>query len=488
MLRDVAEDIVSNFASRRILCVGDLMIDRFVSGSIERISPEGPVPVLAKKDISSFAGGAANVARNIVRLGGKCSLVGVVGSDSAGQELTKIIRAEGVDASCIEDPHRPTTQKSRFISSGQQMLRVDEEVTAPVSEQILQELLTNCRQLMTESDVVVISDYAKGAISAALVAELCALAKSRDIPVIVDPKSQSFEKYRGATYITPNLKETRLATGFVVTDDQTVEAAAQALLGHLPFKGVLITRESQGMSLMERDRPAFHSRACAREVFDVAGAGDTVVATFALCLATGAEAASAVTLANRAAGIVVGKRGIGTVSAQELLADELWEDVYEIGSSSQKIRSLDSAVTRAEGWRKAGLRIGFTNGCFDIIHAGHIRSLQYARANCDRLIVGVNSDASVRRLKGSGRPINNQFDRAAILAALDAVDMIVIFDDDTPLQLIQSVAPDVLIKGADYEKSAVVGGSFVLARGGQILTHPLLDGRSTTNLVQKMSD
>ncbi|MBU3890374.1 D-glycero-beta-D-manno-heptose-7-phosphate kinase [Methylosinus sporium] len=487
MTIDRSEDVVSNFGSRRIMCVGDLMVDRFISGSIERISPEGPVPVLAKSSVESFAGGAANVARNIARLGGRCSLVGVVGVDPAGVELKDILLSERiVNACCIGDPERPTTQKNRFISGGQQVLRVDEELVTPVSDGIFEALLKECRKWISECDAIVISDYAKGCVSSALVSEICDLARPRNIPVIVDPKSDCFTKYDGATFITPNLKETFAATGVAVADDRAAERAGRAILAESSFEGVLITRESRGMSFVPRDGEAFHSRATAREVFDVVGAGDTAVATFALSLAAGAKVNSAVTFANRAAGIVVGKRGTATVTKQELLVEMSCGDDYRIDGGLQKIRSFESAVTRAEGWRRANLRIGFTNGCYDIIHAGHIRSLQYARANCDRLIVGLNSDASVARLKGIGRPINKQYDRAAILAALDAVDMVVVFDGDTPLRLIEIVAPDLLVKGADYDASAVVGADFVLSRGGRVLTHSLLDGRSTTNLLQKM--
>jgi D-beta-D-heptose 7-phosphate kinase/D-beta-D-heptose 1-phosphate adenosyltransferase len=375
----VAEEVISNFRSRRVICVGDLMLDRFLSGTIERISPEGPVPVLTKKSTASFTGGAANVARNIAQLGGRCAVIGVVGEDTAAAELGELLCSEGIEARCVKDPQRPTTQKNRFISSGQQVLRVDEESVAPVSDRILQVVLDECRQRISESDVVVISDYAKEAVSAALVSESCKLARRRNIPINVDPKSGSFKKYLGATYITPNLKETHAAVGISVADDQMAESAGRAIREELPFEGVLITRESQGMSLIGRDGLVFHSRATAHEVFDVAGAEDTVVAAFALCLAAGADIRLAVTLANVAAGVVVGKRGTATLTTNELLAEASSNGAYEIESSRQKIRSLASAAKCAEVWRNANLRIGFTNGCFDIIHAGHVRSLQFAR-------------------------------------------------------------------------------------------------------------
>jgi len=478
--------ITDKFTGVRVLCIGDVMLDRFVSGNVKRISPESPVPVLSISGSQSFPGGAANVARNVASLGGQCTLLSVVGRDAVARELEATMQSmAGVTCSFCVSPDRPTSEKIRFVAHGQHMLRADAEVTAAIDAAASQELLDTVDRLVARHDVMVLSDYAKGVLTDAVLRGCIAAAKAAGLPVVVDPKSVDLRRYAGASVITPNSKEVHDATGIDPTDDDLqAEAAGTALLESAAVDAVLVTRAHRGMTLVTGSLPALHVEASAREVFDVVGAGDTVIATLSVALGAGLELAEAARLANFAAGVVVAKRGTATVTQTEL-ADEL----VRLGSGSlqalqAKIISRSEAKEISATWRKNGFKVGFTNGCFDILHVGHLAILAYARQNSGRLIVAVNSDASVRRLKQSGRPINCEADRAMVLAALVTVDAVVVFDEDTPLELIQELTPDVLIKGADYTIEQIVGAQHVLAHGGKVLRCELVPGRSTTRVVE----
>jgi D-beta-D-heptose 7-phosphate kinase / D-beta-D-heptose 1-phosphate adenosyltransferase len=469
----------------RVLCIGDVMLDRFISGRVNRISPESPVPVLSISGSKTFPGGAANVARNIASLGGRCTLISVVGQDSVGRELRETLQTEqAITCEFCVSTERPTSEKIRFIAQGQHMLRADAEVTTPIGPSTTEELLRSVEKLAGQHDVMVLSDYAKGLLTDDVVRACIAIAKKLGLPVVVDPKSINLERYAGATVITPNSKEARDATGIDPTEDnEHAEAAGAAILASTGVESVLLTRAHRGMTLMSGEGLTVHIQASAREVFDVVGAGDTVIATLALGLGAQLDIEAAARLANVAAGVVVGKRGTATVTQTEV-ADEVQRlSGGSLRGLQEKILSRADAIELAHTWRKNGYKVGFTNGCFDILHVGHLSILTFSRQNSGKLIVAVNSDASVKRLKEAGRPINPEIDRAMVLAALSAVDAVVVFDEDTPLELIEELNPDVLIKGADYTIENIVGAKHVLSYGGKVLRCELIPDKSTTRVV-----
>lgn len=476
---------IEQLSTAKALCVGDVMLDRFISGSVKRISPESPVPVLSVQRSSAVPGGAANVARNIASLGGHCTLLSVVGQDEIAGELARAIETvAGVQVQLLRQPGRPTSEKIRFVAQGQHMLRTDTETVEPISSALEDDLLRAIEQALPGHNVLVLSDYAKGVLTDRVVAGAIALARSRGLPTVVDPKSSQMGRYAGATVITPNAKEVFDATGIDPTENDALAIeAGRRLIATASLHNVLVTRAHRGMTLVPATGEAQHIAASAREVFDVVGAGDTVVATLALSLGVGQDIHTAAMLANTAAGIVVGKRGTATVSQTELRDALQMEAHGGLRQLRDKIVSLAEAQALVESWRRDGFKIGFTNGCFDILHIGHLSILNFSRAHSGRLIVGVNSDASVRRLKGQTRPINQQDDRALLLAGMAAVDAVVLFDEDTPLQLIEGLQPDVLVKGADYTVDRIVGADVVLRRGGRVLTCDLVAGRSTSNVV-----
>jgi D-beta-D-heptose 7-phosphate kinase/D-beta-D-heptose 1-phosphate adenosyltransferase len=479
---------IDQWSRVRVLCIGDVMLDRFISGHVKRISPESPVPVLSISGASTFPGGAANVARNVASLGGSCTLVSVVGADAAARELAESLeRIVGIRCEFLTCRDRPTSEKTRFVANGQHMLRTDAEITAPIDAVTAQEVMTSIDRLAPAHDVLVLSDYAKGLLTDEVVRAAMASAAAHGLPVVVDPKSVHLKRYSGATVITPNSKEVMDATGIDPSDDDAAaEQAGRAILADAGVGAVLLTRAHRGMTLVGTGVATVHIAASAREVFDVVGAGDTVIATLSLALGAGLGLTEGARLANFAAGVVVGKRGTATVTQTEL-ADEVRRlSGGNLQGFKTKILSLADAIELAATWRKNGLQVGFTNGCFDILHVGHLAILAFARQNSGRLIVAVNSDASVRRLKEPGRPINSEEDRAMVLAALSVVDAVVVFDDDTPLDMIVQLNPDVLIKGADYSIDSIVGAKEVLARGGRVLTCDLVPGKSTTRVVQTL--
>lgn len=475
-----------DFDAVRVLCVGDVMLDRFVHGRVSRISPESPVPIIQVGATESVPGGAANVGRNISALGGRCTLVGAVGRDPVGGELAALLSACGrIDPVLVIDTSRPTIEKTRFVAHGQHLLRADREEAGDVSAEAGRDIVARIAERIAAHDVLILSDYAKGVLTDAVIAAVIDLARRAGVPVVVDPKSARLGRYAGATVVTPNATEATLATGIDITEDADAERAGRAALDASGIENILLTRSERGMTLVSRDGHAAHLPASAREVFDVVGAGDTVVATVALCLAAGLELGEAARVANAAAGLVVGKHGTATVNRTEL-ADEL-SRLSRIGLSPSlvKVVTTDHAMLQREQWERDGLTVGFTNGCFDILHVGHVSILEFARAQCDRLIVGVNSDASVARLKGPTRPINREDDRSRILGAFGFVDAVVVFDDDTPYKLIAQLQPDVLVKGSDYTVEQVIGHDIVQARGGRVVTFDLVPGRSTTGIIAR---
>jgi len=475
--------IESGFAALRILIIGDVMLDRSIWGDVDRISPEAPVPVLRSVRTTSAPGGAANVAMNLVGLGVSVDQAGFWGDDAEMRELRGLLASANVDLSGMVASCHPTISKTRVTSRNQQLLRLDVESAEPRPAAEHQALLERALELVRTADAVILSDYDKGALTAPLCQAVIALARQRRIPVLADPKGRDFSKYAGTTTICPNLQELGLVTGIPSRNLAALLAAAQQLVGQLGIDYMTVTMSEKGIRILYPGS-MFHSPTRAREVFDVTGAGDTVIATLAASLAAGLDPETAVTLANIAAGIVVAKTGTAPISRHELVA--------EFTASAQmkapdKILDLPHLLVRLAEWRASGDRIVFTNGCFDILHVGHITLLEQCREFGDKVIIGLNSDASVRQLKGPTRPLVSESERARVLAALGATDAVIIFDQPTPLELIQAVRPDVLVKGGDYTASTIVGADDVVTWGGRVEIVPTVTGASTTNTIRKMT-
>ena len=477
-------DLIDHLSGARVLCVGDLMLDRYVFGEVERISPEAPIPVLRVQRETAMLGGAGNVANNLAALGGGGRFIAVVGDDAAGEEVTRLLHdLSAIQADLVVEAGRRTTLKTRFVGGAQQLVRADVENTDGLDSRVEAELTEHLALADGETSVMVLSDYGKGVLSDAVIQAAIAQAHTNSHAVIVDPKGNDYSRYKGADLITPNKKELMDATSMPASNDAEVIAACQHLIDSCGIGGVLATRSADGMTLVVKGEQPHHFKAEAREVFDVSGAGDTVVATLALALAAGATLADGARLANTAAGIVVGKAGTATVSGAELSRALHHQD---LGVAEAKLSDVERATVTVSGWRDQGLSVGFTNGCFDLLHPGHISLLSQARAACDKLVVGLNSDSSVRGLKGETRPVQSEAARAAVLGALSAVDLIVLFSDETPLGLIETLRPDVLVKGADYTIDTVVGADIVHGYGGRVVLAELVDGQSTTNTIERI--
>ena len=475
--------IIARMPEARILCVGDLMLDRFVTGRVERVSPEAPIPILTIDGETVMIGGVGNVVRNLVAFGAEAALVAVIGDDAAGAELNVRLDAmAGVAAHLVTVGDRRTTVKTRFVTGGQQLLRTDEEATGSLDETIGQALLDHALAALDDCGALVLSDYGKGVLGAAVTGALIAAATDAGKPVIVDPKGSHYTRYRGASLLTPNRGELAQAAGMNLDDDDAVVAACRKIIAQCGVRAVLATLGERGMTLVQGGT-ADHLPARARAVFDVSGAGDTVAAAMAAGLALGEAALLSARLANIAAGVAVGKTGTAAAYAAEIVS-ALHEAEFLTGEA--KVATLESARDRVEGWRRDGRRIGFTNGCFDLLHPGHISLLNQARAQCDRLIVGLNDDKTVTRLKGAGRPAQGEGGRAAVLASLSAVDMVVIFAEETPLAVINALRPDILVKGADYTLDTIVGAAEVQSWGGTVILADILDGHSTTQTLRRL--
>jgi D-beta-D-heptose 7-phosphate kinase/D-beta-D-heptose 1-phosphate adenosyltransferase len=480
-------DALSNAIVRQtVLCVGDLMLDEFVYGEVSRISPEAPAPVIAVQRSETNIGGAGNAARGIAALGARCIFVGLIGADDAGKTLKAALAEErGIETILVSDPGRPTTRKVRFVSEhfSTHMLRADWEMATPASVDIEQRLLDAILPLLSRADIVLLSDYAKGVLTARVIRNVIDAARKLGKRVIVDPKSANFAIYRGATLLKPNRGEFAEATRSRAGTGAEVAAAAQDAMQLADCEAMLVTQGAHGMTLVPRNGEAIHVPGHPVKVRDVSGAGDTAAAAVAVALAAGADWETALRVANAAAAVAVGKKGTAVVTLTELRRKILPHAF--LAAEEKIVPAMGDLDPHLLDWRKQGLRIGFTNGCFDILHPGHVKVLTTARGACDRLIVGLNSDASVRRLKGEGRPVQDQRARAEVLAALEAVDLVVLFEEDTPLDLITRIRPSVLVKGGDYTRDRVVGHEIVEAGGGEILLVDILPGFSTTSLVER---
>ena len=471
------QGLLDRVRGMEIACVGDLMLDRYVYGEVTRLSPEAPIPVLRSKRTVSMPGGVGNVARNVAALGGHARLGAVAGQDAAGDELVVLVAAEAGVADFIDRPDAASTiVKTRFVSAGQQLLRLDDEqVSVGVFDR---------EQVFTGASAILLSDYDKGVVTDRLIRSALWAAEASGAPVIVDPKGRDFARYGAVDVIKPNASELAGATGLPVDTDAEIEVALTVLLEGITAKAIVVTRAGKGMSLAERGKPVKHFPGRAREVFDVSGAGDTGLAALGLALAAGASLEQAVQLAILASGVVVGKSGTAVVSPTELIDAEMSQHA---SLAHAKVTPLDDLAAQVEAWRAMGLKVGFTNGCFDILHRGHVAYLAQARSWCDRLVVALNSDASVKRLKGEGRPVTDLDSRAVVIGGLASVDRVTSFDDPTPIALIERLRPDVLIKGADYTREGVVGGDLVESWGGEVRLAAFQDGYSTTKTIEKLS-
>ena len=479
------EEICDTAATLNILCVGDAMLDRFVYGHVERVSPEAPIPVLRQDLKETMLGAVGNVARNLSSMGCRTSIASVIGNDAAGDELVQALEANtNIKGELLRSPVRQTTVKTRYIAGGQQLLRVDEEKVQGLTPELEAQLCALITSLGHTASAILLSDYAKGVVTPAIISACLETARSNNIPLIVDPKGVDFRKYGDPDVIKPNASELSAFLGYPAKENSEIETGLEVALSTLDAKALLVTRSAKGLSFLEKGGVVTHLPSEKREVFDVSGAGDTSLAALGVALAAGSSLEDASRFALIASGIVVGKTGTATVSMQELKS-----------AIAQKYRSQNRGQKahlplqqRIDDWRKDGLTIGFTNGCFDVLHAGHLATLEFAAAHCDRLVVGLNSDASVKRLKGPSRPVNPEADRARLLNGLKPVDAVVIFEEDTPLNVITELQPDLLVKGGDYDVDSVIGADVVQSKGGEVLIAPTLEGRSTTNILKHSSD
>ena len=490
-LHEVIREIENNWASKRLLVVGDVMLDKYIWGEVARISPEAPVPVVLATHQTEQPGGAANVAMNLARLGAQTCVAGFTGSDENETLLAASLRANGIESILMASEGFPTISKLRILGGRQQMLRLDRERLSPRPQHDYERLLAGVLEKLLGCHAVVLSDYAKGVLTPEVCQQVIQAARKLGIPVLVDPKSADFSRYRGATTICPNLGELtaaarRVAHNLDATDLDTsdlsaVLAVAEAMVPAFEIEFLSATLGEKGIAMV-RPGSRFIAPAAARQVFDVSGAGDTVIAVLALGLASGFQPETAIELANTAAGIVVGKVGTVPVERHELLA--ALEPQIAL-HAEDKVLSRQRLLGRVALWRANGERVVFTNGCFDLLHVGHITLIEEARRFGDRLIVAINSDASVSGLKGPGRPIVSERERGRVLAALAAVDAVVVFNEPTPLELIVALRPDVIVKGGDYGVETVVGAREAQSWGGQVKIVPLVEGYSTTRLIEK---
>ena len=474
---------LEGLATPRVLIVGDLILDSYVRGEVERISPEAPIPVLAARHTDERLGGAGNVAANLRAMEAEVDLVAVLGEDERAVRLRALLEAAGIDSTgCVVDAARPTTEKTRMVTGAQQILRVDWESSAPIDDVIARRVLAGLEARVRAAQAVILSDYGKGMLGRTVLEGVIALARRAGVPVLVDPKGSDYARYRGATLVTPNRKEAEEALGRKLRDLDGLPRAAEDLIEQAGLDAAVITLGPEGIYHRTKGGEGRRVPTRARAVFDVTGAGDTVIAHLALGLAAGFTLDTAVEFANHAAGLVVAKLGAASVTRSELRAAFLADGGQEGGGKVLAGEGLERALA---AWRKQGKRVVFTNGCFDVLHAGHVQYLRFARSQGDVLLVGVNDDASVRALKGESRPVNPLEDRMDVLAALECVDAVTSFSETTPAEIVRRVTPQVLVKGEDWRSKGVVGREWVEQHGGTVVLAPLLAGRSTTSILER---
>jgi len=482
MDRTLIESFLEGVAKTRALVVGDLMLDEYLWGVVDRISPEAPVQVVEVKRKESRLGGAGNVINNLLTLNCQVDVASVVGDDDDGQFLLHRLVERGVHQHGVfSQVGRVTSRKTRVLASNQQIVRIDQETRSVISTESEDRILSYLQDSVSSLDVIFLSDYQKGVMTDRLLKEVIAIGRKANVPVLVDPKGDDYSKYKGATLLTPNRKEAQMATGLSIKDDASLLVAGRKLRTALELEALVLTRSEEGMTVFSAEGE-IHLPTVAREVYDVSGAGDTVLSLFGLGMAQKLPLGCSAGLANLAAGVVVGKVGTSTVSAQEILS-AIGSQQHE---TDQKIYAVSLLRTILAGDRQKGKTIVFTNGCFDLLHVGHVKYLQAARKLGDLLVLGLNSDDSIQRLKGPNRPLIGEEERAHILAALDCIDYVVVFDEDTPLEVITELRPDILVKGGDYTPEGVVGRELVESYGGRVELINFVDGKSTTNIINKI--
>lgn len=488
MIATPIAEILRHMAGRRIMVVGDVMLDRFVYGDTNRVSPEAPTLILAARSQEQMLGGAGNVAVNIVALGGECHLFGVCGADAIAAELrAEIARFPAITANLVTDPARSTTLKTRFINPhhNTHLLRLDWEHSMPATGEVLDEITHRALAALPGTDVVILSDYMKGVLQSSLIHAVTGAAASLGIPVVVDPKGRDFARYRGATVIAPNLHEAGVVLNHAIAqDDRAVEQAATHLSRLAGGAAICVKRSECGVQLVEGGVTRARFPTLARRVVDVSGAGDTLVAALGMAMAAGADLVGATRIANAAAGIAVSKPGTASADVAELGDLLLHRRVHRI--SPKIFTSVPRLRQQVAHWQDAGFVVGFTNGCFDLLHPGHIHTLTEARNRVDRLVLALNSDQSVRRLKGENRPVQDEAARLTVAAALEMIDAVILFGEDTPLELISQLRPNVLFKGGDYRLETVVGRDLVESYGGRVELIDYLPDTSTTAMIRRM--
>jgi D-beta-D-heptose 7-phosphate kinase/D-beta-D-heptose 1-phosphate adenosyltransferase len=476
------EKFLNGVTQVRALVVGDLMLDEYIWGAVDRISPEAPVQIVEVKRKELRLGGAGNVINNLLTLNCQVDVISVVGDDDDGEFLLRRLKDRGVlEHGVFSQTGRVTSRKTRVFASNQQIVRIDQETRTDIAAASEERILSHVKATVAELDVIYLSDYQKGVLTDRMLRQIIAIGREAGVPVLVDPKGNDYQKYHGATLLTPNRKEAQQATGMTITDDASLLAVGRRLLEDLELESLVLTRSEEGMTILSPEGE-IHLPTVAREVYDVSGAGDTVLSLFGLGLAQQLPLETTARLANLGAGIVVGKVGTSTVSAQEMLAAV----GLQHSATDQKILSVPLLENILAGERQKGKTIVFTNGCFDLLHVGHVKYLQAARQLGDLLVLGLNSDESIRRLKGPNRPLIGEEERAHILAALNCIDYVVVFDEDTPLKVITALRPDILVKGGDYTPDGVVGRELVESYGGRVELINFVDGKSTTNIINKI--
>jgi len=498
------KNILKNIKDTPVLVIGDIMLDKFIYGNVDRISPESPVPILSVKREDQMLGGAGNALANLVGLGASPKIISVIGQDDTADALKAQLKTLNVDSdTLIVENNRPTTLKTRFLAGHQQLLRSDFEHKAPITEITKAAIIQAARAIIPTVKAVILSDYGKGLLSKDIIKDIIEAAKTANIPVIVDPKGQDFTIYAGVTAITPNKKELSEATkGQAVDHDADIIEACNDLIKTCGIQAVIATRSKDGMSVIEKDKEPLHLRSSDIEVYDVSGAGDSVIATIAAAIAAGGTLQQSASLANIAGSIVVTKVGTAPIriaELQEALDSDLGDVLIKHYAKSKTLLrqsdcvEWDEATERIKRWKAQGLKVGFTNGCFDILHSGHVRYLDQARELCDRLVVGLNSDASVKILKGESRPIHDEASRADVLGALSSVDLVVLFgakkagDDNTAIELLKTIKPDFYVKGGDYTVDQIPEAPTVIGYGGEVKVMSVFEGHSTTNSVKRMN-
>ncbi|MFH1115262.1 MAG: D-glycero-beta-D-manno-heptose 1-phosphate adenylyltransferase [Pseudomonadota bacterium] len=476
------ERVVWKMKPAPILVAGDVMVDEYILGDVERISPESPVPVLVARDRLRRLGGAGNVVRNLVSMGGRVALFATLGKDESGEWFKQHCEAMAVDAFWLkEDPSRPTTIKTRVVARNQQIVRIDEEYTGEIGPDIESAVIQDVKNVIPQVKAVIVSDYGKGFLTSTLLKALLSMAGETGLPVFVDPKGMDYTRYRGAAYITPNVREASMASGVEIRDKETLTRAGKTLLDQTGAKGIILTRGREGITLVTRDADKdFPVKPV--EIVDVTGAGDTVISTLALAVASGLPIEEAIGLANLAASLVVSRFGAASVTLEQM-AESLREPFQE-----SKSVQADAIGAVLRNHRIRGHSIVFTNGCFDLFHVGHLKILRQAKALGDVLVVGVNSDASTARIKGPGRPVVKESERVELISALNFVDYVVVFEEDTPIDVIHKVQPDVLVKGEDWKGKKVVGEDLVKARGGKTAFVEHAPGVSTSEIIRRIRE